>query len=49
MNLFKKYNPSILEQDASFIRVDMSATKLNCQQKYFGELWKKAHISQSRW
>ena len=46
MNVFKKCNPWILKQDAYFIRVNMSATKLNCQQNFFAELWKKAHISQ---
>ena len=44
MNIFKKCNPSILEQDACFIRVNMSPTKLTCQQIFFVELWKKAHL-----
>ena len=44
MNIFKKYTPRILEQDACFVRVNMSATKLNCQQRFFVELWKKAHL-----
>ena len=48
MIIFKKYKPCTLEQDACFIRVKMSATKLNCEQNSFVELWKKAHISQSR-
>ena len=46
MNVFKKCNPWILKQDAYFIRVNKSATKPNCQQNFFAELRKKAHISQ---
>ena len=44
MIIFKKCNPSILEQDVGFVRVNMSATKLTCQQILFVELWKKAHL-----
>ena len=35
MNIFKKYNTSILEQDACFTKFNMSATKLNGEQKFF--------------
>ena len=35
MNIFEKYNPGILKQDACFIRVNMWATKLNCEQNFF--------------
>ena len=41
MNIFKKYNPWILEQGACFIRINMSATKLKCQQNFLWNCGKK--------
>ena len=41
MNMFKKYNPWILEQDACFIRVTILATKSNFQLKFWWNCGKK--------
>ena len=35
MNILKNDNPWILEQDPCFIKVNMSATKLNGEQNFF--------------